>query len=200
MDLMYTPLEDQIARAQAHYEKLCNLQNELLTKCKTYSEELLQVEKAINDLCGSISSATKMSNIGAPQAVEALQSAGGRLNTVYQLLRSGRNYPQINLSSGVVSGKMIHVTPGIGKIQKHLEKLSQEMDAHSRATRQHSSSLSDQQSTDTDVYQSKADQLADRLTVVAGYMEYFARHLEDADSRYAEAQKTAIYRAKRIPH
>lgn len=200
METRVRSLQGQISRANSYYQDLCDFQNLLLQQCKAMSQELIAVENAINSLCGAIYNATKMSHVGAPQAIGAMQNSSGILRIVYELLQSDRNYTSITFRNGSASDKMIHFSPDIAAKHQRLVHLSQAITALSARTQQHASSLDTQQAADIDLYQTKANQMAKEISALGEFVGIFTDYIAEAERLYGEAQKNAIIRANHIPY
>jgi len=200
METRVSSLQGQISRANSYYQELCDFQDLLLQQCKAASQELIEVEKAINSLCGAIYSATKMSHVGAPQAIGAMQNSSGILRIVYELLQSGRSYTNISFRNGSASDKMIHFSPDIAAKHQRLAQLYQSIVALSSQTQQHESSLDSQQAADIAQYQAKAVQMAERISALGEFIAVFTDYIAEVERLYGEAQKNAIIRANHIPY
>lgn len=198
MEMNYTSLQDQISRANNYYQELCVEYEELLKDSKAVLSELMQVENKINSFYESIAGATKMSNIGASEAIRALQGCVKALNSVYRLLKLDRSF---TISAGGVKATrtMIHYAPEMSAKRKKLVQQGQKVLTHSSDIQAHAESLDNQHANDILLYQAKAIQMGADIARIGKNLAEFAAILADAESRYSEAQIRAITRAKRIP-
>ena len=199
MEKNYQSLQDQISQANNYYQDLCDTQDELLQACKKAMPELTQVEDALNSMYESIASGTKMSHIGASQAISVLQSTIDRLNKVYRLLKLDRTFT-ISASGVKATSRMIHYSPGIAAKRKKLAEYSQKITDLGGKTRLHAESLDTQKSDDTTLYQDKASHSGGNIQQLGKAINEFAKIIAEAERRYGEAQVNAIIRANNIPH
>lgn len=193
-------LQDKISDLSSYYQELCDFQDLQIRQCQAVSQELIEVEKAISAFCEAIRNATRMSHVGASQAIGAMQNSSGLLRIVYQLLHSDRSYNSITVRDRSASDKMIHVSPDMGAKQQRLAQLSQAIVALGSQTQQHAASLENQQADDIDLYQSKANQMGVSLADLGEFIGIFADYIAKAEHLYGEAQKNAIIRANHIPY
>ena len=195
-----TSLQGQIARANSYYQELCDMQKSLQQASLATAIDLTAVQKTITKLCATIIAATKKSHVGAPQAIAALQQAMGELNLVYELLGTDLRCDAIPGGGGMVTGKMIHVEPGISAKRDQLAQKAAAVAALAQNMMEHANALESQQSVDMDIYRSRAETASERLLMLSQAMDTMVDLIQNAHKLYQDAQLHAIALANQIPY
>lgn len=197
MTIGTSPLQSDIDKLNNHLAKLAKQQRELEQNGRSAAEALMKVEGKLSELTSALCNGTRLSPVGAKEALNGLEKAVEFMNRVYGKLNYGHRCPAPSSHFGPPCTSIVHVTD-FTSTKRDVLTMSAEISASRNDLETVVENMSDQKSKDMDAFRIKADGLLQRMSKLAKWLEDYAVCLDRAQASYEKAQERAILQAKKI--